>query len=215
MDAPSLVQIESFWPDVAAPFDEIIPAGLRLAAAEDEWWGGVDARRRRRIELTRVEGAPSIEELLDEAEHDAFRAGWTPHGPGLYELEDVILALALREGLSAEFLQRWPPDHGAPVETSDMFQNLVRRLLRIGTDPVRLSKRVEVSPAALMTANVLEEEVDLGREEGGLVAPATLGFRLEGAEWTSQEITATHGITAWLREEGTLVHVRMRKVRRA
>ena len=214
MDPPSLHQIQSFWPDVAAPFDEIVPGGCRLARTTDEWRGGIDAIRRRRVELVPEQGTPDLAELLEEASHDAFRHGWAPLDDGRFELESVVLTLEMAEDrLAAEFLQPWPPDHGPPVETSEMFQSLVRRLLRLGADPARLEKRVIVNPFALMTADLVDELVEMPCEEELRERFDELGFRAEGADWISNETTSTHQITAFVRKEQGWVRVKLRKAR--
>ncbi len=216
MDLPSLTQIESFWPDVAAPFAEVVPGGCRLARTEDEWRAGTDAFRRRRIELSPEPDAPELAELLEEASEDAFRHGWTPLDDGRFELEDVILTLEADRYLVVEFLQPWPPDHGAPVETSEMFQNLVRRLLRLGGEPARLEKRVIVNPLAIMTAEVLEETVEMPSDEALGGALATFGFEAQDATcWRSVETTETHRITASVWKTDGWVKVQMRKARLA
>jgi hypothetical protein len=214
MDLPSLTQLESFWPDVAAPFDEIVPNGCQLARTEDEWRAGEDAIRRRRVELVPLPGSPALDELLEEAHHDAFRHGWTPVDHRRFEHENVILTLeTIEDRIAAEFLQPWPPAYGPPVETSEMFQNLVRRLLRLGADPMRLEKRVKVSPTAIMTADQVEETVEMPCEEALESRISELAFRREAGEWISEETTATHAIVAWVRKDGGWVRVRMRKSR--
>ena len=214
MDPPSLIQISSIWPDVAAPFDEIVPNGCRLARTEDEWRAGSDAFRRRRIELSPEPGCPALDELLEEAGHDAFRQGWTPLEERRFELENVILTLEpIEDRIAVEFLQPWPPDHGAPVETSEMFQNLVRKLLRLGGDPERLMKTIIVNPLAIMTADVVDELVEMPCSEELASRFAELGFTPLGDEWTSQEKTSTHDIHAYVRMRDAWVQVRMRKQR--
>jgi hypothetical protein len=213
MDPQSLTQIASIWPDVAGPFDEIIPGGLRLVCLEDEWRGG-DAIRRRKIELTPEPGAPALEDLLEEATHDAFRMGWTPLDEGRFELENVILTLeTIEDRIAAEFLQPWPDDFLAPVETSEMFQNLVRKLLRLGADPARLAKHIVVNPLQLMTADVVDETVEMPSDEDLTPRFDEVGFTREGSSWISRETTATHHIEAWVEKRSDWVVVRMRKSR--
>ena len=89
--------VETLWPDVVGPFAEIVPNGCQLVMAEDGW-SRRDALRRRAVELLPRPGAPSLPELLEEAQHDAFREGWTELEDGTYELENVNLTLTAREG---------------------------------------------------------------------------------------------------------------------
>lgn len=217
MDGPSLKQVESLWPDVAEPFDEVVPAGCRLTLASDEWRSGGDARRVRRIELTPEPDAPSLGELLEEAREDAFREGWTPLEDGTYELEDVILTLeAASERLAVEFSQPWPPDAGPPVETSDMFQNLVRELLGLAADPQRLAKIVLVHEVEQMVAAMLVEEVEMPSPENLIRAFDELGFEppgQEGGDWVSTETTDSHEITAHVKKTKNWCRVRMQKRR--
>jgi hypothetical protein len=94
-----------------------------------------------------------------------------------------------------------------------MFQNLVRRLLRLGADPARLLKRIVVSPLAIMTADVVDELVEMPSEEDLLGRFAALGFVREGQTWASSETTETHVIEAWVEKLEGWVTVRMRKSR--
>lgn len=217
MDPPSLRQVETLWPDVAQPFHEVVPAGCRLTVASDEWHAGGDARRVRRIELTPEPHAPPLAELLEEASADAFREGWTPLEDGTYELENVILTLdALPDRLAVQFAQPWPPDAGAPVETSEMFQNLVRELLGLAADPKRLAKMLLVDPGSEMSAAEVVEEVEMPSPENLIGAFDKLGFSPPGetgGDWISTETTATHEITAFVKKTKNWCRVRMQKRR--
>lgn len=229
MDASTAKQLASFWPDVAKPFAEVIPIGCHLARIEDEWRAGADASRRRRVEVFPGEDAPSVDELLEEACDDAFREGWTcmsdPGEPARYELENVRLDLRAqrcpmllgeRRVLSAQFVQAWPPDFGPPVETSDMFQNLVRKLLRLGEDPDRLIKTVTFDPMAKARADVLFELVEMPCPENLLPRFDELSFTPPvepGAAWVSTETSGEHRITARVTKAEGRVQVIMEKRR--
>ncbi len=229
MDASTAKQLAAFWPDVAKPFAEVIPIGCQLARIEDEWRAGSEASRRRRAEVFPGEDAPSVDELLDEAKLDAERAGWTrmsdSEDPATFEVENVHLdlrtaecnlLLGARRVLSAQFVQAWPPDFGPPVETSDMFQNLVRKLLRLGEDPDRLMKTVTFDPMAKARADVLFELVEMPCPENLLPRFDELSFSPPaepGGAWVSTETTGEHRITARVTKADGRVQVIMEKRR--
>lgn len=222
-------QLAAFWPDVAKPFSEIIPAGCVLARIEDEWRAGRDASRRRLVEVFGAEHTPSLEELYEEACDDAFREGWTPMSepgePARYELENVRLdvtmescrlLLGTRPVLRVQFVQAWPPDFGAPVETSDMFQNLVRNLLRIGSDPERLMKTVVFDPMAKARSDVLIEVVEMACPEDLLPRFDELSFSPPshpGGAWVSTETMGEYAIEARVTKAAARVRVEMEKRR--
>ncbi|MCK6548711.1 hypothetical protein L6R52_22900 [Myxococcota bacterium] len=241
MDDQSLKQLRSLWPDVAGPFSRIIPDGCTLIHTLDAWTGGRSALRRRLVDLARAEHSPELEALLDEAEEDADRRGWTrlddddagaAPGERILELEGVLLRLAIRDTkvlgepwpvLRVVFDQPWPPDAGAPVETSDMFQNLVRQLLKLGGHPERLSKDLVVDPFDLTRADVLEEVVELPKEREIMRELVKLSFTPEpdprgepgDLVFVSKTTTSTHDLTARVREvlRGTRYEVAMTKKR--
>lgn len=229
VDLRSHRQIKAFWPDVAQPFAEIVPAGCHLVRTEDEWRAGSNATRRRLVDLYRADDAPDLDELLEEACEDAFREGWTPlHDPGeppRYELEGVILNVAAAECrlllgampvLRVQFDQPWPPDYGPPVETSEMFQNLVRRLLRLGSEPERLMKTVILDPLASARADVLVELVEMPCPENLLPRFDELSFvapSRPGAPWISSTIEGDNEITARVTKVEDRVTVLMEKRR--
>jgi hypothetical protein len=228
MDEPSLLQVRSLWPDVAAPFSRIVPDGCVLARTTDDWTAsterGIDALRIRRIELVRSQRCPEIAELCEEAREDAERRGWTPvdeettEHEQVLELEGVICRIrpdAFSGGaLSIAFHQPWPSDAGAPVETSEMFQNLVRKLLRLGGSPDQLVKEVTVDRTDLSRADRVRERVRLPMDPALVTRFGPLGFAVskEGV-WISQTISQNHEIEARIEERGQRVLVEMIKSR--
>jgi hypothetical protein len=234
MDEASFLQIRSLWPDVAAPFSRIVPDGCLLARTIDDWTrstGANDALRIRRIDLVRGDRCPPIEDLREEAREDAERRGWTlvdEHTnarQAVLELESVLCFIkpdrlvsagSPLEVLSVAFHQPWPKEAGAPVETSEMFQNLVRRLLRLGAPPERLFKEVTVDLTDLSRADVLRERVWMARDPDLSARLAPLGFaplKDRARAWFSNTVSGTYAIEAMVLEADQRVEVEMVKLR--
>jgi hypothetical protein len=240
MDAQSLQQLKSFWPDVAGPFSRVIPEGCYLVHTTDTWSGGQVPVRVRVVDLARHPGCPPIGELIEEAVEDAERRGWTPldhdseHSSAppaaaadsehVLELEDVLLRIGAARVtmtggvlpvLRVSFEQKWPSDAGPPVETSEMFQNLVRKLLRIGSDPAKLVKDVTVDLTDLRLADVLRELVLLKKDHPLDVDLAKLDFRFDhpSRTWVSETTSGTHIIAARVRDVASDVEIEMTKRR--
>lgn len=230
MDADTEAQVRSFWPDVAGPFARVIPDGCRLVRLLDDWTGGPRPLRRRRLELVPAPGSPRLRELLEEAREDAERRGWTrlddAEAPGVVvlELEDVLLRLELTavellgahtRTLAAAFDQRWPTDAGAPVETSEVFQNLVRRLLRLGGEPERLVKEVTLDPLGPLGASQAErirEVVELSNDRDLRSALLGLAFGPEpggGPAWVSESSGGSRELRARVLERPGRVEVEL------
>ena len=222
-----LTQLRQFWPDVAEPFSEVIPSGCLLVRTEDEWRAG--ETRRRLVDLRRADDAPDLDALVEEAAEDAFREGWTPlHEEGeapRFELEDVILTvdrarcpllLGETEVLRVQFDQPWPADFAAPVETSEMFQNLVRSMLRLGEDPQRLLKIVVFDPLSSARSDVLHELVEMRAPEDLRPRFDELSFSppaAPGGPWVSKETTGEYVVTARVTKTDGWAKVEMEKRR--
>lgn len=219
-------QIRSFWPDVAEPFAEVIPSGCLLVRTEDEWRRGV---RRRLVDLRPDDGAPDLDTLVEEAQDDAFRHGWTPlHEDGetpRYELENVILTIRTGrvdlligdcEVLRVQFEQPWPEDYDAPVETSELFQNLVRSLLGLGGDPERLAKTVVFDPLSAARADILYETVEMPSTESLAARFDELAFvppEEPGGPWKAQDTVAENEVRTFVTKSDGWVRVEMEKRR--
>jgi hypothetical protein len=175
LDEASFLQIRSFWPDVADPFSRIVPDGCFLVRTEDDW---TQALRTRTVDFARTDRCPALADLLDEAREDAERRGWTPiddptdDGACALELEGVHCRIEpVKLSLRVAFHQPWPADAGAPVETSEMFQNLVRKLLKLGGEPARLTKEVALSgeESAAFSIDVLTERASMPQGDARLI----------------------------------------------
>lgn len=231
MDEASLRQIHSFWPDVSGPFSRVVPDGCFLVRALDDWSGGRRPVRRRSIELAPGDSAPTLDALCDEAREDAERRGWvlveeeTAPSESVHELEGVLLRIGSSRVpvlggalpvLSVAFDQPWPLDAGPPVETSEMFQNLVRRLLELSAPPERLAKEVIVDVLDFTRIDLLRERVALESDPRLPTRFGKLGFMESGDApglWTSRTATPTHDIVATVKETHANVEVEMIKRR--
>jgi hypothetical protein len=219
MDSKTLEQIRSIWPDVATPFSRIVPDGCVLARAIDDWRPGL---RTRRLELTREEGAPALLELIEEACEDAERRGWCPldDAERAFELEGVILrvgrALVRRTAaLWASFEQPWPKDAGAPVETSEAFQNMVRKALGLGGEPLRLSKEITVDPFDISRIDSLKEAVDLPLDQQLITRFPKIGFTYdeEVEAWSMGSVFGDYEMIARVRESFDRTSIEVTKTR--
>jgi hypothetical protein len=232
VDEASFKEVDSLWPDVSRPFSRVVPDGCFLVRAEDDWISGASALRTRTVDFARGASCPELELLLEEAREDAERRGWTPlddegrSAEALYELEDVHLMISVARTrllgratrvLRVAFHQPWPPDAGAPVETSEMFQNLVRKLLRLGGAPERLTKEVTLDGRVEsgFRIDVLRESVLIARDPNISTNLEKIGFaESEGGSWISGTTASPpFDIAARVREIGDRVEVEMTKVR--
>lgn len=212
MDPRAQVLLEAVWPDLVRPFQEIVPGGVALLRTEDDWTRLPTPVRRRAIDVAPTPNTPDLEALLEEVALDAVRAGWTELDPGpgvrFFEIEGVHLSvgpvttpLLLGEAVSLRlaFDQPWPVDAGAPVETSEMFQNLVRRLLALGGEPLRLAKWVTNDPLDPQKATITRELVTLPSIESLIGKFEELGFEPPanaGGPWVSLSRSKAYAIRA-------------------
>jgi hypothetical protein len=219
MDERVLQQIRTFWPDVAGPFSRVVPDGIVLARSTDDWRPGV---RLRGLEFARGEQCPEIDELLEETREDAQRRGWTPldDEDDAYELEGVVLRIAemVRNGtpvLSVSFTQVWPAELGAPVETSETFQKMVREALSLGGEPSRLVKVVISDPLDERRIDELRETVELPLDAGLISRFPRIGFTYsESLEaWEMGSIFGEYDLRATVRESFDRVVVEVKKKR--
>jgi hypothetical protein len=232
MDAASYEQILSFWPDVARPFSRVVPDGCYLVRTEDDWTEGQGATRTRTIDLARGSACPAIEQLIEEAKEDAERIGWTivdedtTDEEVVLELESVLCRIhaatvrvfgGAARALRVAFHQPWPPDAGAPVETSEMFQNLVRKLLKLPGSPERLVKEVTLDglPDTAFQVDRLRERVVIANDPQLLRRLEMIGFSLaqDGTWRSAATIAPPFEITAEVEASGDRVVIEMTKVR--
>jgi hypothetical protein len=221
-------QLEGLWPDVTGPFGEILPSGVLLYRFEDDW-SVTGPLRRRGVDLGQGPTCPPIEELIDEVAGDAIRADWDEieplDGHRRFETEGVVLTLAeattplligSRPSLRISFDQPWPEDAGPPVETSEMFQNLVRRLLSLGGEPLRLGKIITLDPQDGARSDVIRELVELPSLESLVDKFEELGFvppEVPGAPWISKSSSKAYTIYAEVLKRGDRASVVMERRR--
>lgn len=219
MDDRVVQQLRTFWPDVAGPFSRVVPDGCVLSRSIDDWRPGV---RLRGLELARGASCPDIDELLAEAREDAERRGWTPidEDEGTYELESVVLRAEVKERkagpvLSISFTQVWPTDLGAPVETSETFQKMVREALSLGGEPSRLVKEVVYDPHDDSRIDVLRETVELPLDAGLITRFPRIGFTYSEASeaWEMGSVFGEFDLRARVRESFDRVVVEVSKKR--
>jgi len=229
VDPRNYGQLRGFWPDVAGPFAEVTPAGCALVRMEDEWKAGRGSKRRRAIELIREPNAPDIEELSEEATEDAMREGWTAlhedGEPARLELENVVLSITATEStllvgaaevLRLQFDQPWPADAGAPIETSEVFQRLVRHDLRIGAEPDWLLKEVVFDRFNLSKSDIIREAVQMACPENLLPRFDVLGFlppNETGGDWRINTSTEVYEVVSTVKKSNDRVHIQMLKTR--
>ncbi len=231
--SPSLAQIQAFWPDIWRPFQELIPADCRLVFAEDLWSLDEEVRRRT-IGIAPTSNAPPLDALLEEVCDDAIREGWTAlheedEAPS-FELENVLFypridasqpespSSAPTKTLRLQFAQPWPQEAGPGVETSEMFQKLVREMLSLGGEPERLEKSMVLDPDRQMRADRVLEVVEMPSTEDLRVHFRALSFAKPAEEdgyWISKEKSETYDITALVRQWNGRCEVTMLRTRRA
>ncbi|MBK6684402.1 MAG: hypothetical protein IPG45_08000 [Deltaproteobacteria bacterium] len=210
MDEQAWKVIHTVWPDLLQPYRELVPHGVALLRSEDDWTLLPHPVRRRALDLAPTPRSPDAEALAEEAAEDALRAGWTEldpvEGVRFFETEGVHLSIGLvttplllgaTPSLRLAFDQPWPDDAGAPVETSEMFQNLVRRLLSLDGEPQRLGKWVTMDPQDPGRSDVIRELVTLPSRESLLPKFEELGFRppdQPGGAWISESTSKAYAI---------------------
>jgi hypothetical protein len=208
MDADVFERVRSLWPDVAPPFSRIVPDGCDFLRASDDWRPGL---RVRKLLLRRGQGAPPIAELLEEACEDAERRGWCRlEDEHSFELESVILRVEKQliqstAVLSVRFEQPWPVELGAPVETSEIFQRMVRQVLGLGGEPVRLLKEVSLE--------VLHERVELPLDPKLIAHLPRVGFAYDETveAWVIEQSFDVSDMRALVRESFDRVTVEVNK----
>lgn len=229
MDDRAWRLIETVWPDLLGPFRELVPHGVALVRSEDDWNLLPQPVRRRALDLAPTPHSPDVEALAEEAAEDALRAGWTEldpvEGARFFETEGVHLSLGVvttpllvgrGPSLRLAFDQPWPEDAGAPVETSEMFQNLVRRLLALGGEPERLAKWVTMDPNDPGRSDVIRELVTLPSLESLLSKFEELGFRppeQPGGAWISESTSKAYAIKGMVEKLGDRATVIMERRR--
>lgn len=230
MDDASLLLVRGLWPDVADPFARVVPDGCALVRALDDWAMLPSPVRVRRVELTPGPGCPGVEALLDEVAEDAERRGWTPvdeetsDEERVLEIEgvilraraaEVVLAAGAVETLAVSFHQPWPDDAGAPVETSEAFQALVRKSLKLGGSPTRLVKDVTVAVADPGRFEAVRERVDLPIDPTLIARFGALGFAFDEVTeaWMQHSVSGDQRLRAVVREAYASVCVELVRVR--
>ncbi len=228
MDPQAFQLTQHLWPDVAQPFSEIIPHGCAIVRTDDDWCTEPHPKRKRALDLLPAPDTFDVTELAEEACDDAIREGWTPlfddgQDP-CFELEDVHLFVskttlktreAEREVLRVVFDQPWPPDAGAPVHTSQRFQDLVRKLLRLQEDPVRLRREaIFVYPGAT-EAQRTRELVELPSQENLGKAFSDLAFSpspTNPERWTAKSTEASHQFIATVTKSDVWAQVQLETI---
>ncbi len=229
MDERAWKLLQTVWPELVGPYRELVPHGVAMLRTEDDWTLLPHPVRRRALDLLPLPGAPQLEALAEEAADDALRAGWTELDPieevRFFETEGVHLSIGLvttplllgaAPTLRLAFDQPWPDDAGAPVETSEMFQNLARRLLALGGEPERLGKWVTMDPQDPGRSDVIRELVTLPSTESLLPKFEELGFRppdVPGGAWISESTSKAYvikGLVEKSEERATVIMERRR-----
>src|SRR5262249_44628506 len=159
-------------------------------------------------------GCPTLVEIIEEAIEDAERRGWTRLDDDLdvFELESVHLSIEGHLGnFRVTFQQPWPHDAAAPVETSDAFQNLVRKALMLAGSPRLLGKEVVVDLFEPARADRLVEWVVLPHDPQLITRFARTGFDfdIEHDAYVAKLNADDYAITSLVREDFDTVRVEM------
>ncbi len=229
MDDASLLLVRSIWPDVAEPFSRVVPDGGLLVRTLDDWQSGPPTLRIRALDFARGPACPELDDLLEEAAEDAQRRGWTPldeepaEGARALEIEGVVLRASIERArprgpgavLRVAFHQPWPDDAGAPVETSEAFQLLVRKTLALGGQPSRLVKEVTLDPDDPSRADVVKERVQLPADRRLITRFGGLGFAFDEQTeaWVHRTTAGVYEVVATVREAFASLQVEMVRAR--
>lgn len=232
MDSRTRRQIAGFWPDLIDLLLDVVPDGSLPVRLVDDWRETKDYYdiRRRTVDFLPTE-TDSAELLVEDAFVAAQGDGWRPADDDDEPTVEVLEQgeMTMRVGVVATEVagastpccrlsveQPWASDVAPPVDSSDLFKDVVSKVLRLDQFPVALYKEVFLDVGDLARSAKMVERVRFLTEID--LVPRLRKNGYEAADdswslWTARDQLSQAELTAEVRLEFGAVRLELTKVR--